>query len=465
MFESWLGEDPFRKGVQAYLKKHSWGNATAADFLAALGAAAGRDVATPFSTFLEQSGVPVVTAKLSCATGAPWLLLSQRAYRPIGSQADASKSWQIPVCVEHAAAPGKRQCTLLGGAGTELALERAASCPAWLQANDEAAGYYRVAYQGDLLDGLLKDGGRQLGIPERVALLQDLTALVRSGDVAADRALAVVPRMLQDPNRHLVSATSALLFGVARTNVVPEAARPKLARFVRESYGERARALGFRARPGEDEDTRLLRASLVGRVATAGEDKALGAEAVELARRWLGDPKAIEPDMLEVVLTAAGQHGDRSLFEGYREAAKNEKDRLRRQRMLGLLGSFRDPEIVKDALRIPLDPAFEPREANGVFFSALAEPRTSELAWGFFKQNYDALVARTPAEAQASLVFAASGFCDARAKADVEAFFKPRVAEVVGGPRNLARVLETIDLCIAFKEAQQANVVKFLERY
>jgi len=45
MFESWLGEDVFRKGVQRYLGRHAWGNATAADFLAALSAKAGRDVA------------------------------------------------------------------------------------------------------------------------------------------------------------------------------------------------------------------------------------------------------------------------------------------------------------------------------------------------------------------------------------------------------------------------------------
>src|SRR5258708_16289482 len=32
---SWLGEDVFRKGVQRYLGRHAWGNATTADFLAA----------------------------------------------------------------------------------------------------------------------------------------------------------------------------------------------------------------------------------------------------------------------------------------------------------------------------------------------------------------------------------------------------------------------------------------------
>ena len=28
MFERWVGEEGFRKGVQRYLKAHAWGNAT-----------------------------------------------------------------------------------------------------------------------------------------------------------------------------------------------------------------------------------------------------------------------------------------------------------------------------------------------------------------------------------------------------------------------------------------------------
>ena len=36
MFERYLGPETFQKGVQAYLKKHAWGNATASDLWQAL---------------------------------------------------------------------------------------------------------------------------------------------------------------------------------------------------------------------------------------------------------------------------------------------------------------------------------------------------------------------------------------------------------------------------------------------
>ncbi len=70
MFERWVGEDAFRAGVRGYVRRHAWGNATSADFLAALDAAApGRDVAAAFTTFLEQPGVPLVSIDLRCGAG------------------------------------------------------------------------------------------------------------------------------------------------------------------------------------------------------------------------------------------------------------------------------------------------------------------------------------------------------------------------------------------------------------
>src|SRR5262249_41157576 len=66
MFERWLGPETFQRGVRQYIAAHRFGNATVDDLLAALTDAAGKDVATPFRTFLQQPGVPLVEAKLVC---------------------------------------------------------------------------------------------------------------------------------------------------------------------------------------------------------------------------------------------------------------------------------------------------------------------------------------------------------------------------------------------------------------
>ncbi len=462
MFEGWLGEEPFRRGVTAYLTKHSWSNATAADFLGALSGAAGRDVSPVVSTFLDQSGVPLVSAELLCGSGKPRLKLSQRPYRPVGSKQTQAKTWQIPLCARYGSGPQERVCTVLTGPEAEVTLG-AATCPAWVQPNANAAGYFRVAYRGDLLSRLLKDGGKGLSLPERVSLLGDMAALVRSGDVPAAEALGVIPTMLQDPSRHIVSATASLV-NAATGSIVPEELKPRLAAFVRDTYGARARALGWKAQAGDDEDTRLLRRSLVALVAIQGEDPVLGGEAVDLAQRWLEDPRAVDPDMLDVVLTAAARNGDRALFDRFRDEAAKAKDRLKRQRLLGALASFKDPAIVKEALALVLSDTFDSREAMGLLFGARQSEKTHALAYAFAKENFDGLLKRTPTEVAGFFPFIAAGFCDPDKRADVESFLRPRVEALPGGPRNLDQVLEGIDLCEAFRSAQQASVVSFLQK-
>ena len=57
MFERFVGAEIFRKGIQRYMREHADGTATARDFLGAISAEAGRDIAPAFSTFLDQPGV------------------------------------------------------------------------------------------------------------------------------------------------------------------------------------------------------------------------------------------------------------------------------------------------------------------------------------------------------------------------------------------------------------------------
>ncbi|HYR96432.1 MAG TPA: M1 family metallopeptidase, partial [Candidatus Binatus sp.] len=52
MFERWIGEEAFQRGIQAYVGGHRFGTATADDLLQALSDASHRDVGTPFRTFL-----------------------------------------------------------------------------------------------------------------------------------------------------------------------------------------------------------------------------------------------------------------------------------------------------------------------------------------------------------------------------------------------------------------------------
>jgi alanyl aminopeptidase len=464
MFESYMGREKFRTGIHRYLTSHAWKNATSAEFLAAL---AGDDthIAPAFSTFLDQPGVPLVTAALDCSGGAATLKLSQQRFLPLGSTGSADEIWQIPLCVRYPAGEREaRQCKLLSQKSAQLQLRQAGGCPAWVEANAGAAGYYFGLYEGSLLDALLKDDAKVLTLAEKVALVGNLALLTRNGKIALGRALALAPSLAQDPDRQVVTKTMEITTGL-QDNLVPEGLLPRYRQYLSDVYGARARDLGWKAKARESEDARLLRPALLSVIAHQAEDAEVIAQAKKLALAWLDDHKAVDPDMLGVVLTSAARHGDRDLFDRMRAAAKKEKEENFRRNLLFSLGMFQDPEIIKVALPIVLTDEFDIRESLDILFGPAQRRQTRDFAYDFVKQNWDRLIAKLPTDSGSYLPYVAGGYCDAQHRQDVQNFFSGRSTKYTGGPRILTQVLEGVDLCIAYKNAQEASVAEFLKTY
>jgi alanyl aminopeptidase len=464
MFESYMGSEKFQQGIHRYLLKYEWKNATSAEFLAAL-AGADSNIASAFSSFLDQPGVPLVTAQLACHDGGAQLELTQQRFLPLGSTGAAPQLWKVPVCVRYPTGTGEaRECTLLEQQSAELRLTKATGCPGWMEANDGANGYYRVLYQGDLLDGLLKNDAQELSLPEKVALIGDLAALTRNGKMALGKALALAPAFAQSPARQVITKTMGITTGL-QENLVPEDLLPRYRQYLLDLYRGRARDLGWKTRPGEGEDARFLRPALQGVVADGAEDPEAIGEARRLALAWLDDHKAVDPDMVGVVLSVAARHGDRDLFDRMRAAAKKETNENFRGDLIFCLGLFQDPEIIKTALPIALSGEFDVRESAGILFAPSQRRQTRDFAYDFVKQNWDLLVAKLPTDSGAGAPYVAAGYCDAEHRKDAESFFTGRSTKFTGGPRILAQVLEGIDLCIAYKNAQEASVAEFLKTY
>ncbi len=244
---------------------------------------------------------------------------------------------------------------------------------------------------------------------------------------------------------------------------------PNYVRFLRQVFEERARRLSWQPKPGEDDDTHLLRATIVPFMARQGEDTELAAEARRLAELWLEDRKAIDSNLVSGVLQTAAAAGDRVLFDKYLAAVKTTTDRRQREQLLGALGSFHDPSLAQAGMDLLLTGAFDPREAMALLFAPLSYPATRALPFEFVKANYDELLKKIPREgafdAAASLPFTGRAFCDERSRADVEGFFASRISTITGGARNLAQTIESIRLCEALVEAQQASVADFLRHY
>ncbi len=70
--------------------------------MASLAKGSGRpDVVPAFRSFIDQPGVPLVTAKLACDADGAALACRQSRYLPVGSRGNPQSTWQLPLCVRY----------------------------------------------------------------------------------------------------------------------------------------------------------------------------------------------------------------------------------------------------------------------------------------------------------------------------------------------------------------------------
>jgi cytosol alanyl aminopeptidase len=471
MFESWIGEDKFRRGIHDYLKRHAHGNATSRDFFAAISENAGFDVGPAFSSFLDQPGVPLVAPASECKPGDPKLALAQERYLPLGSKGDPARTWIVPVCMRSAASARQtsrsktaesndKVCGLLQEPKGEVPVPEGA-CSSPLVRNAGARGYYIAGYTPAVLDKMLRGGEKSLSPAERVALLRDVRALLVGGKLSAADVLGRLGAVAGDADPAVVRGALAWLEEFTPA-VVPAEIAPKFARFVQKVLGPRARALGFSPRAKDDPETRFLRPLLLTFVANRGEDPTFVAEGKARARRWLGgDATSTADELVEAVLSIAAAHGDRAFFDELHAAAKQTADVKRRRRLLQAMGQFRDPAIEEAVFEIALSSEFDIRDALSLFeHDKVMDP----VIFRLLQRHYDEIRKRLPSEVVGTLPELVQGLCSDEDRNAVEAFFKERSEKELGGPRRLAHALEFISICSAFRSHQQASLTKFLAK-
>ncbi|MBX7191849.1 MAG: M1 family metallopeptidase [Sandaracinaceae bacterium] len=507
MFERFVGPDVFRAGIHRYLEEHRFGTATAEDLLLTISREAGRDVTTPFRTFLDQPGVPLVHADLACGEGGNVVMLSQERFTPLGftpepvavtteGEAPApTPRWQIPVCVRFGRGRETGEvCTLLNQESARLDLP-AGACPEWIHPNANASGYYRFAMPADDLDALVTRGYAQLGPRERLSLANNVRAMVGAGTSDVDAVMALLPRFAGDPERLVAVEPFGLLQSIV-DDLVDDTHRGEARAWVASLYAPRFRRLGWTARARESGDDRLLRRDLVHVLTRIAHEPTTSARAAELGRGYLGrgtgraphdgqlHPEAVQAELLAIVTTAAVNdpqdppcpRGEAcvasgpsaaqvALFEHVLSLAFASDDGTVRQRLLASASSVEVPALAERALELTLDPRLRVNEL-GIPMGLQAETpagRRRALAW--VSGHLPQLRERFATTRLGYVPWTFSGLCTADERAAVSALFTPVITEWPGGPRNLAGTLEAMSMCIARRERQSAPALRYFDAH
>jgi alanyl aminopeptidase len=494
MFESWLGEDRFRDGIRLHMRRFPHSVADVEDFMTSLADGSGRpDVVPAFRSFIDQPGVPLLTAQLECGAEVPVLAVAQSRYLPAGSRGDPQRTWQLPLCVRYgtSAGPGKadlgmaslgKECTLLKGTQARIPL-KTGRCPSFVMPNANGTGYYRFALDTAGWSALTANLS-ELNEPEALAVADSLSAAYQANRLSTDAYLAAVTTLTRAGYPQVAMAPARSLVRL-RDYLAPAAARDQVTKFMLATYRPRLAALGGEpvaagqtASDAATVDRALFRTSLVRLLALEARDPEIRTQLAEQARRYIGfdgaskgasaaptpDSTAVTPALVEVALAVGVQDNGAAFVEALIGQMLASNDVQFRSQAATALGSTDDPATAQRVRTLLLDARLGAREPTTIAFALAGRPSQRRATFDWFKANHEAFIARVSHFGHRWLPGFGAGFCTPAERSEVQAFFTPLLGQLDGAERTLAETLEGIELCAALAEAKRDEVEQYFSR-
>ncbi len=477
MIESYLTPEVFRRGVNVYLRKFQYANATAEDFWNTMTQASGRPVDKIMPTFINQPGEPLVKVKAECVTPKAQavkassrkgrrsrkpvqphpkteITLSQQRFFLDGNADSSSQLWVIPVCIK--TADNKPFCQLLG---EKQQVVPVVGCSPWVFTNANAVGYYRTEYDAEdqkKLNGVVVTG---LGTAERMSLINDEAALIHAGKEKIGPFLDLISAVNVDPQRAVVESYARMLDSIDSYLLTPSD-RETYHGWLRTVFRPMLAKLGWTATPGESDQTHVLRADLVDILGRLARDPETIRESTALARRYLQDPHSVDPTMAGTVLVVAATAGDASLLDEYIQAMHRMKSPEQFYNVAQAMAEFRGPELAERVLQQGIAPETRNQDAPHLIAAVLANPVNEDYAWTWIKDHWADVEKKITMSSGVEIVFSAGSFCDAGHRDDVQRFFSEH--KVPSAERALKQVTERINSCISYRDRQQTSLAEWL---
>ncbi len=450
--ENYLGEETFRKGVHAYLSAHLYANATAEDFWGAQTAVSRKPVDLIMDSLVAQPGVPIVT--FGDPAGGQVSVSQKRFFLSPSIQPDPKQKWTVPICFK-SGTDGGQDCQLL--TPTSVALKIPAG-PVFF-ANATGKGYYRSAYPPDVYAELRKNIETSLTAPERISLIGDEWAQVRSNKAKVGEYLDLAADLRSDPNAPVFSSVIGGVETVMERVAATQDEKTALAAWIRRTFGPEYAKLGLLS-PSDTANTRDLRAELLGLLGIFGKDPGVLAEAARIADQYIADPTSVDPTLGQTAIAIAARNGDASLFDKLQNVYETSNNPELQEGALRLLAEFENPELARRSLNYDLSGKVRNQDFSAQLAIGLEIDTNRERTWNFIKANWDQVAAELTTNSGGDLVSSTASFCSAEARDDVQRFFATH--KVAASERALRKAIQQINGCIEFRTLQEPKLKEWL---
>ncbi len=454
MLERYVGEEAWRKGVRAYMKKHAYGNTASRDLWEQIEKAAGKPIKAIAHDFTMQPGVPMISVQdASCKNGSTTVKLQQGEFsRDMPNRKPLS--WRVPVIAQVVGAKDGGRTLVVGGKGSVTV----PGCGA-VVVNAGQSGYFRTQYAPASFALLAKDFARMAPI-DQMGMMTDTWALGLAGrqDAADFLTLANATPLTADPQ---VWGTIAGIFDQINTRYHgDEAGRKQFADYAIKRLSPLMTQLGWKERAEDTDSIATLRTDLIGILSNLG-DPAVIAESRRRFAASATDPTAMPGGLRKVIQGVVAQHADAATWEKLHQLAIASTTPMIKDDLYGLLASTNDKALAKRALELAMTK--EPGATNSASMISAVSALHPELAVDFVLANVAQVHERVDASSRSRyLARLAKGSADLATIGKVNAYADAHLAPSARG--EIQSTISSINDRIKVKTERLPAITAWLGR-
>lgn len=375
MMLEYIGEDAFRKGLKSYFAKHAYKNTIRDDLWTEMSAASGKDINALMDPWLEQSGMPVIRVDGRDNTRT----LTQSRFLLDGND---TQTWPVPLLANPAL-----DTEILEQASTEITLKNGV-VPLL---NARGSGHFIAHYASDddLAQLIVRIKSGDVSSEARINILNDLLLLARRGDDTLVDALKLIAALDAEPRDAvwaIMTRGMGLAYNLGEDETIIEDSLKKL----RYNLAHKNHAkLGWDDTDSDDPNTKMLRATMVGLMLGAEDQKTID-HAIKLYKKI--PLEELPADRRGMVLGTVVRHGNNpadidKLIDEY----KTNQNQDIQMSLSGALTHTRDPKVITRLIPEALGPDGFVRDQDVFrwFAYLMRSKHTREAAWDWLTSSWD----------------------------------------------------------------------------
>ncbi len=374
MLEAYVGEEQFRMGVSAYLKKHQYENAEAHDLWQAISeTTSNSSIKHIMKSWISQPGYPLLEVKQN-NNG---INITQKRCNKKTAQ-----TWPIPLSI----ATGE----ICYNKMLEKSSQQYDIKSEYLKLNHEQYGFYRTKYPKQMLKNLgrLIEKNKFSAI-DRYGIHNDLWALCIMGEKNLNEYLSLL-KSYSNENSFIILADIASSLRKLERLCGSESwwpnAKKKIIDIILPTYNKIIKDIGWVQQPDESTETIMLRSLAIGFCGFADDKEVITEAQAKYAKN------EITANIADAVYYIVARNGAEKEFKEMLARYSNENDLELKIKLLVGLYQFKQPKIIKEALDFALaEKVVRTQDLRYIFQNLPANPQTKEVIQEWFEKNFSIL--------------------------------------------------------------------------